>query len=71
MTLVMAQVNLDHDGAADIAWSAVLEQFEVGMAEQCWRHRPARRAPAVGPVGHNPRAAAAVGATGAVPWRFG
>lgn len=47
MTLVMAQVNLDHDGAADIAWSAVLEQFEAGMAERCWLAtvRPGGRPP--------------------------
>ena len=47
MTLVMAQVNLDNYGAADIAWSAVLEQFEAGMAERCWLAtvRPGGRPP--------------------------
>ena len=36
MTLVTAQVNLDHDAAADIAWISVLGQFEAGMAERFW-----------------------------------
>ncbi len=36
MTSVTTQENLDGYGAADIAWSGVLEQLEAGRAEHYW-----------------------------------